>query len=154
MTQEAQDGYWRWFKWEILSSMFQVWFFSDKKRFQKQNGFFCNAYGDLTIALGDFVNESMSIAESEATEMDRVSNRIGIRETSFWVNEITSSRHERTLEIMVRIRGIIPFYGRKIQVSELICPDHYGYSTIEMGDVMWATNIWIHEWQPILLIYF
>ena len=37
-----------------------------------------------------------------------------------WVNEITSSRHERSLEIIVRIRGIIPFYGRKIQVSELL----------------------------------
>ena len=36
-----------------------------------------------------------------------------------WVNEITSSRRERNLEIIVRIWEIIPFYGRKIQVSEL-----------------------------------
>ena len=32
-----------------------------------------------------------------------------------WVNY-----NERTLEIIVRLREIIPFYGRKIQVSELL----------------------------------
>ena len=34
--------------------------------------------------------------------------------------ELTSSRRERTLEIIVRLGEIIPFYGRKIQVSELL----------------------------------
>ena len=37
-----------------------------------------------------------------------------------WVNFITSSRRERTLEIIVRLREIIPIYGRTIQVSELL----------------------------------
>ena len=36
------------------------------------------------------------------------------------VNFITTSLFSRTLEIIVRIRGIIPFYGPTIQVSELI----------------------------------
>ena len=37
-----------------------------------------------------------------------------------WVNFITTSLISRTLGIMVFIWGIIPFYGRKIQVCELL----------------------------------
>ena len=37
-----------------------------------------------------------------------------------WVNFITSSRRDRALGRMVRIREIIPFYDRKIQVSEIL----------------------------------
>ena len=37
-----------------------------------------------------------------------------------WVNLITTSLFSRTLEIMVYTWEIIPFYGRKIQVSEIL----------------------------------
>ena len=37
-----------------------------------------------------------------------------------WVNFITTSLFDRTLEIIVRIREIIPFYGPTIQVSEIL----------------------------------
>ena len=37
-----------------------------------------------------------------------------------WVNFITTSLFSRALEIMVYVRGIIPFYGRTIQISELL----------------------------------
>jgi hypothetical protein len=38
---------------------------------------------------------------------------------NIWVNLITTSLISRTLGIMVFIREIIPFYGRKIQVSAI-----------------------------------
>ena len=37
-----------------------------------------------------------------------------------WVNLITTSLFSRALEIMVYLGGIIPFYGRTIQVSEIL----------------------------------
>ena len=39
-----------------------------------------------------------------------------------WVNFITTSLFSRALEIIVYFREIIPFYGRKIQVSEILWP--------------------------------
>ena len=38
--------------------------------------------------------------------------------TMFWVNFITTSLRPQP-GIIVRLRGIIPFYGRKIQVSAI-----------------------------------
>ena len=37
-----------------------------------------------------------------------------------WVNLITTSLVSQTLGIMVRLREIITFYGRKIQVGESV----------------------------------
>ena len=48
------------------------------------------------------------------------------QDDQIWVNFITTSTSDRTLEIMVSILEIIPFDGRTIQVSEIssfIYPD-------------------------------
>ena len=36
------------------------------------------------------------------------------------LGKLYRAHYERTLEIIVRLREMIPFYGRKIQVSELL----------------------------------
>ena len=43
-----------------------------------------------------------------------------VNDDDIWVNEITSSLFERSLEIIVRMREIIPLNGPTIQVSELL----------------------------------
>ena len=53
---------------------------------------------------------------------------------SIWVNFITTSLFSRTLEIMVRIREIIPFYGRNNsgEWNMIIYPDQWTWHGIVM----------------------